>query len=80
MRIIPACHNLGSVLGGRGIKGSMSAASTTAGFEVKFVVSNGFSGLAAGGGGASATRRVRPRGQVAGPRPDATAGGALRAR
>ena len=55
-------------------------ASTTAGFEVEFVVSNGFSGLAAGGGGASATRRVWPRGQVAGPRPDATAGGAPRAR
>jgi hypothetical protein len=58
----------------------LDPASTTAGFEVKFVVSNGFSGLAAGDGGASATRRVRPRGQVAGPRPDATAGGAPRAR
>src|SRR3954447_12206995 len=54
--------------------------STTAGFEVKFVVSNGFSGLAAGADDASATMRMQPRDQAAGPKPDARAGVALRAR
>jgi hypothetical protein len=54
--------------------------STTAGFERKFFVSNGIAGLAADGGGASATRRTRPRAQAAGPRPDARAGDAVRAR
>src|SRR3954468_14419587 len=54
--------------------------STTAGVGAKFVVSNGFVGLAADAGGASATRRGRPRGQSAGSRPGAIAGGALPAR
>ena len=54
--------------------------STTAGIGEKFVVSNGFGGLAVDGGDASATRRVRPRGQAAGPRPAARAGVALPAR
>src|ERR687890_1268877 len=54
--------------------------STTAGFRQKYVFSNGFFGPAAGGGGASATRRGRPRDQAVGPRPSATASGALPAR
>ena len=54
--------------------------STTAGFEVKFVVSTGFSGLAAGADDASATMRMQPRDQAAGPKPDARAGVALPAR
>jgi len=54
--------------------------STTAGFRQKYVVSNGFSEPAAGAGGASATRRTQPHGQAVGPRPGATAGGALPAR
>ena len=51
--------------------GALISASITAGFEVKFVVSNGFAERAAGAGGASATRRVQPRDQGAGPKPDA---------
>ena len=53
---------------------------TTAGFRRKFVVSNGSLWPAVGGGGANVTRHRRPRDQAAGPRPDATAGGALRVR
>jgi putative transposase len=37
---------------------------TTAGIEGKYVVSDGFGGFAADGGGASATRRARPQGQA----------------
>ena len=57
-----------------------ASASTTAGVKAKFAVSNGFCGLAADAGGASATRGGRPRGQAAGPRPGARADGALPAR
>src|SRR4051812_40948674 len=51
-----------------------SSFSTTAGFRRRFVVSSGFSGLAAGGGGASVTKRARPRDQAAEPKSDARAG------
>jgi len=62
------------------LRRQLRRASTTAGFEVKFVVSNGFSGLAAGADDASATMRMQPRDQAAGPKPDARAGVALPAR
>src|SRR4051812_34662819 len=44
-----------------GVPKTAGGTSTTAGLEGKFFVSSGFGGLAAGVGGASATRRRRPR-------------------